>query len=134
MEQQDLINTYKLRSLKLAKRILDILIIISTAVILISIFIYIQWIVVAKSMPTPLCVGVDPCESELSLYIRNKLLPSMIIPSFLCLLICTPVRIFVGRRLKIHTIASLKTNNYKHQRDLYKLNELKKTRDFQDLF
>jgi len=128
MEQKDLINKNKLRSSYFAKRISDALIIFSAAVILISIFIYVHAFYFPRTIPR--LAVVKPYEWEAYYYLRDKFLPSMIIPSAICIAILTPIRIIVGRRFKIHTIIKFK-NNYKHQTDLHKL---KKTRDFQDLF
>ena len=130
MEQQDLINKNKIRSLYLAKKISDALIIISAAVILISIIIYVLAIYFPPSTFPILDVEATERSRRLFYYMRYRFLPSMIIPSALCIAILTPIRISRSRRFKLHTIASLK-KDYRQQRDLYKL---KKTRDFQDLY
>ena len=128
MEQEDLINKHKLRSLYFSKRITDSLIIISAAVILISIFIYIA--VFFFPIPRSGMWAAIYRETNFYNYMRYMFLPSWITPSAICIAIVTPIRIIVVRRFKIYTIIKFK-KNYRHQTDLYKL---KKTRDFQDLF
>lgn len=130
MEQEDLLNKHKLRSLLFAKRISSTLIILSVAVILISIFTYILVFYFPVSKPRLMSMKKLAKEREFYYYMRDLFLPSWIIPSALCIAILTPIRIFVGKRLKIHIIVHFK-KDFRHHLKLYKL---KKTRDYQDKY
>jgi len=130
MEQQDLINKNKVRSSYFAKRVSDALIILFAAVILISIIIYVLAIYFPPSTFPILDVEATERSRRLFYYMRYRFLPSMIIPSAICIAILTPIRIIIVRRFKIHSTVYMK-KDYRHQRGL---NKLKKTRDFHDLF
>ncbi len=129
MEQEDLLNKKKLRSLYFAKRISSTLIILSAAIILIGIFINVKLL---NLPPSGLLLSREVYEHYIEHInnMKNLVLHSMIIPSAICIVILTPISIFLGRQLKIHIVVHVK-KDFRPFLDLYKL---KKTRYYRDLY
>ncbi|MHA2474550.1 MAG: hypothetical protein ACXAES_15110 [Promethearchaeota archaeon] len=125
-------NENRIKSLIISKKLCDALILLSTAVIFISLIIYINAIFFPPRRAWPAVIDFDRLKylREIYYFIRYKFLPNMIIPSIVLIVTIIPIRILINRKFKILVNAFQKKQHqisFKHRREGIKLED---KRDF----